>query len=113
MIELITRINGYIRHSTRLLQLNRVCSVLDIPLLTPDTLTDSHGWFSGFFDADGTLGYYSKGPYDTPQLTLSITNKLYNDVAHFMSIFPGNIYFDKGQNGYYKYSIQSEKDFNI
>lgn len=51
---------------------------------------------------DGTIGYYLKGPYNRPQLTLSVTNKLYVDVVHFMTYFGGAIYFDKAQNGYYK-----------
>lgn len=102
MINLVNRINGYIRHSSRLVQLNRVCAVLGVQLLTPDTLHNKHGWFAGFFDADGTIGYYFKGSYNQPQLTLSVTNKLYVDVVHFMTYFGGAIYFDKGQNGYYK-----------
>jgi len=52
-------------------------------ILTPDTLHNQHGWFSGFFDADGTIGYYFKGINSNPQLTLSITNKLYVDIVHF------------------------------
>lgn len=102
MLELINRINGYIRHSSRLLQLNRVCTVLNVELLKADTLHNKHGWFAGFFDADGTIGYYLKGNNNQPQLTLSVTNKLYFDVVHFVSYFAGAIYFDKAQNGYYK-----------
>jgi len=73
-----------------------------VELLSPDTLHNKHGWFAGFFDADGTIGYYFKGNNNQPQLTLSVTNKLYVDVVHFMTYFGGTIYFDKGQNGYYK-----------
>jgi len=102
MIALVNRINGYIRHSSRLVQLNRVCAVLGVQLLSPDTLHNKHGWFAGFFDSDGTIGYYFKGPYNNPQLTLSVTNKLYVDVAHFMTYFGGAVYFDKAKNGYYK-----------
>jgi len=108
MIELVNRINGYIRHNSRLVQLNQVCATLGFQLLSPDNLHSEHGWFSGFFDADGTIGYYLKGKYSSPQLTLSVTNKQYTDVVHFMNIFGGAIYFDKAQNGYYKWSIQSE-----
>jgi ubiquinol-cytochrome c reductase cytochrome b subunit len=111
MIELVNRINGYIRHSSRLVQLNRVCAVLGVQLLSPDALHNKHGWFAGFLDADGSIGYYLKGAYNRPQLTLSVTNKLYIDVVHFMTYFGGAIYFDKAQNGYYKWSIQSEENF--
>ena len=66
----------------------------------PGYLCNKHGWFAGFFDADGTIGYYLKGRYNQPQLTLSVTNKLYVDVVHFLTYFGGAIYFDKAQNGY-------------
>ena len=110
MIDLVNRINGYIRHSNRLTQLYRVCTVLNLKIVSPDTLHDKHGWFAGFFDADGTVGYYLKGDNNNPQLTISVTNKLSTDVSHFKYCFGGNIYFDKGHNGYYKWSIQSKKD---
>lgn len=115
MLDLVNRVNGYIRHSGRLEGLSRVCAVLGVQLLTPDTLHNKHAWFAGFFDADGTIGYYFKGDIDNPQLTLSVTNKLYVDVVHFMTYFGGNIYFDKTggvpQKGSYKWSIQSEEKF--
>jgi ubiquinol-cytochrome c reductase cytochrome b subunit len=59
-----------------------------------------------FFDGDGTINYYLK--INQPQLTCSVTNKRYVDVNQFMNFLGGNIYFDKGQNGYYKWSIQSK-----
>ena len=43
MLELINRVNGYIRHSSRLVQLNRVCALLSVKLLSPDTLHNKHG----------------------------------------------------------------------
>lgn len=111
MLELVNRVNGYIRHSNRLVQLNHVCAILNMQLLSPDTLHNEHGWFAGFFDADGLIGYNLKSRYANPQLTLSVTNKLYVDVVHFMTYFGGAIYFDKAQNGYYKWCIQSEANF--
>lgn len=108
MLDLVNRVNGYIRHSKRMVQLNKVCVVLGVQMLSPDTLHKKHGWFAGFFDADGTIGYYFKGESDQPQLTISVTNKQYVDVVHFLNVFGGAIYFDKSQNGYYKWSVQSE-----
>lgn len=111
MIDLVSRVNGYIRHSNRLVQLNQVCATLGLQLLSPDILHLEHGWFSGFFDADGTIGYYLKGKNANPQLTLTVTNKLYTDVEQFKTFFGGAIYFDKSQNGYYKWTVQSEVNF--
>jgi ubiquinol-cytochrome c reductase cytochrome b subunit len=110
MIDLVNRVNGYIRHNNRLVQLNRVCTTLGLHLLNPDNLHMEHGWFAGFFDADGTIGYYIKSINAHPQLTLSVTNKLYTDVVHFLKFFEGAIYFDKSKNSSYKWTVQSERN---
>jgi ubiquinol-cytochrome c reductase cytochrome b subunit len=72
-----------------------------LSVLNSDTLYNKHGWFAGFFAADGTVDYYYKGN-NKPQLTVSVVNKLYVDVAPFMTNFGGAIYFNKARNGYYK-----------
>ena len=108
--NLINIINGNIRHTSRLKQLERVCLLLKIPILYPETIKVNNGWFAGFFDADGTITYSIKN-YN-PQLTISVTNKLYIDLISFKNVFKGNIYFDKGQNGYYKWSIQAKTDID-
>lgn len=110
MMRLIDRINGKIRHSSRLKQLEKVCILLNVPIIYPKNITINNGWFAGFFDADGTITYSIKNDY--PQLTISVTNKLLVDVINFQNIFNGNIYFDKSQNGYYKWSVQSKSDID-
>ena len=111
MKNLVNRINGNIRHTSRLKQLEKVCLLLNISIIYPKTITVNNGWFAGFFDADGTITYSIKN-YD-PQLTISVTNKLYVDVISFKNVFNGNVYFDKGQNGYYKWSIQAKSDIDF
>ena len=110
MVNLINRVNGNIRHTSRLKQLEKVCLLLNIPILYPIKATIDNGWFAGFFDADGTITYIIKN--NTPQLTVSVTNKLRADVISFKDVFKGNVYFDKGQNGYYKWSIQARTDID-
>jgi len=110
MITLIERINGNIRHSARLEQLRKVCLILNIPIIYPNTISINNGWFSGFFDADGTITYSFKN--DNPQLTISVSNKLEENIKIFKLIFGGNIYFDKSGYGYFKWIIQSSKDIN-
>nr|YP_008965418.1 LAGLIDADG [Rhynchosporium secalis]AHC02428.1 LAGLIDADG [Rhynchosporium secalis] len=108
MIDLINRINGNIRHTSRIKQLESICLNLDINIKYANTINIDNGWFSGFFDADGTITYSIKNCI--PQLTISVTNKLLVDVIPFKNILGGNVYFDKGQNGYYKWSIQGRND---
>jgi len=108
MIDLITRVDGHIRNSVRLKQLELVCKTLNITFKEPSELNKFNGWYSGFFDADGTVTYSIKDGY--PQLTISVTNKLEENVKHFEKDFSGKVYFDKGGYGSYKWSIQSKKD---
>jgi len=60
-----------------------------------------------FFDADGTIGLSIKD--GRPQLTVRVTNRLIQDVQWYKDCFGGYIYFDKSQNGYYSWSIQSRE----
>jgi len=108
MINLLHCINGHIRHSSRLLQLHRVCQQLNIPVINPVSLDKSSSWFAGFFDADGTIGFSMKNL--RPQLTIRVVNKLLQDVQWYKQVFGGYIYFDSSQNGYYHWSIQSRED---
>ena len=108
MINLIHCINGYIRHSSRLLQLHRVCQELKIQVVQPVSLSNTSYWFAGFFDADGTIGFSMKN--GRPQLSLVVVNKLLQDVQWFKDIFGGYIYFDSAQNGCYRWTVQSRED---
>lgn len=111
MLDLVTRINGHLRNNIRLKQLELVCKKLDITLLEFSVLNKSNGWFSGFFDADGTVTYSMKNEY--PQLTISVTNKHEQNAKYFESVFGGKVYYDKGGYGSYKWSIQSKKDIEM
>ena len=108
MINLIHCINGNIRHSSRLLQLHRVCQQLNVPVVHPVDLIKTNNWFAGFFDAEGTIGFSLKN--GRPELSIRITNKLLQDVKWLKDVFGGYIYFDSSQNGYYQWSVQSCED---
>ena len=108
MLRLISCINGNIRHTTRLQQLHRVCQNLNISVIYPKILNKDSSYFSGFFDADGTITLSFKNNY--PQLSLRVVNKLLQDVLCFKEVLGGNIYFDSSQNGYYQWSVQSRED---
>ena len=106
MINLINRVNGNIRNSKRLVQLNKVCLLLGLEVKNPCKLTKDNNWFSGFFDGDGTINFYFYG--ERPQLFISVSNKYLVDVEDFKKVFGGSINYDKSQNGYYKWVITNE-----
>lgn len=108
MVTLIHCINGYIRHTSRLQQLHRVCQQLSISVIYPKKLDKESSWFAGFFDADGTITLSMKNNY--PQLSIRAVNKHLQDIQCFKEVLGGNIYFDSAQNGYYQWSVQSREE---
>lgn len=110
MINLINAINGNIRHSKRLVQLHKVCNLLNITVIEPSELDINNSWISGYFDADGTINYYYQYNKTRPQLFISITNKYLVDIQPIKDVLGGQIYFDKSQNGYFKWVITNEKN---
>ena len=108
IINLINCINGYIRHTSRLQQLHRVCQQLEIPVIYPQKLDKESSWFAGFFDADGTITMSMKK--NRPQLSIRVVNKLLQDVQYYKDVFGGSVYFDNAQNGCYHWSVQSRED---
>lgn len=128
MIALIACINGNIRHSTRTKQLANVCLVLGIKILDLEPLHKEHGWFSGYFDAIGSIMITAltttktrakalkstimsvDGESYVPQLELSIKARLLTDVINFQTIFGGDTSYDTGANGFYKWSIHTKHD---
>jgi len=107
MMKLLGLINGLIRNTARIKQLHHLCAIYGVPFIYPDKLHNKHYWFTGFFDADGTVTYSLKNK--DPQLTISVTNKLLVDVLPYQEVFGGYIYYDRSQNGYYKWSIQKRE----
>jgi hypothetical protein len=92
LLNLIKDVNGLIRNSNRLLQLNKICIKYELNLIYPDKLNYDSGWLSGFLDADGTLTINST----TYQLAISASQKTSELLQSLVDIFGGHIYIDKG-----------------
>ena len=109
MINLINRINGNIRNSKRGPQLMRICTILNLPYITPVPLTLNNAWFSGFFDADGTITAKFDSP--SPTITIATSNKHKIDVEPFL-IFNGHIAYSKSGYGHFAWYISSKSDID-
>jgi hypothetical protein len=107
MKNLIHRINGNIRNSKRIPQLERVCLILGIHYLSPITLTLKNSWFSGFFDADGSITTSFKNV--NPVVVFCVSNKKKEDLIPFL-IFGGNIYYDKSGYGHFVWYLSKKDD---
>lgn len=108
IINLINNINGNIRTTTRLIQFNNICNILNIKLITPIELKLNNSWFIGFFDAKGNIKYSYIN--EIPDLIITISSKYLIDIKDFKLILGGNIFYNKGNNGNFKWKLKSEKD---
>nr|QIZ74050.1 putative site-specific DNA endonuclease [Chaetophoropsis cf. attenuata FACHB-2291] len=88
-------------------QFKRLCELYNIKFQEPLPLTRENGWFSGFFDADGTIGFSMKNNW--PQLIVSVTQKYQSDLLSFKSVFGGSIRLDT-RTTTYKWDIYSQDD---
>lgn len=106
LLRLIYDVNGLIRNSYRLVQLNKVCTKYEISLILPEKLTYNNGWLSGFFDADGSVGINKTNL----QLSLSLTQKTSELLNPLIELYGGNIYIDKGSSQSFKWYITKKED---
>lgn len=95
LLNLINDVNGLIRNPNRLIQLNNICFKYGLTLIYPGKLTKDNGWFSGFFDADGTITI-NKANW---QLSISAGQKTSELLTPLVDLFGGHVYIDRGGNG--------------
>ncbi len=106
LLKLLNDINGEIRNSNRLIQLNKICLKYGITLIYPQKLTYENGWFSGFFDADGSITINKS----TWQLSLTATQKTSELLTPLIDLYGGNVYIDNGRYQSYKWYITKKED---
>jgi hypothetical protein len=88
ILHIINAVNGLIRNPDRILQLGKICENYNISLKYPEPLRYDNGWFSGFFDSDGSI--YLNFPSSQVFITASQKNKLLLD--NLLSLYGGTIY---------------------
>lgn len=106
LFSLIKDVNGKIRNSNRLVQLNKICTKYNINLIYPNKLTYNNGWVSGFFDADGTVTINSTNT----QLSISISQKTSELLLPLIEIYGGNVYIDRGSAQSFKWYITKQEE---
>jgi hypothetical protein len=107
ILELIHRINGHIRQKSRLLELHKICTILNLPINVPLKIDLNNGWFAGFIDAEGSIEYFIK--YNEPRLIISVSDKFFVNV-HPLLVLGGRIYFDQSRGGHYRWTLESDSE---
>lgn len=106
LLKIINDINGHIRNSNRLIQLNKICIKYDLILVYPEKLIKDNGWFSGFFDADGTVTINKS----TGQLSISASQKISELLIPLVDLYGGNIYIDRSSHQSFKWYVSKRED---
>ena len=97
--------NGEIRNSNRLLQLNKLCNKYGIALIYPQPLNYNNGWLSGMFDADGTITI-NRNDF---QLSISVSQKTSELLQPLVNLYGGVIYIDRGSSLSFKWYITKKE----
>jgi hypothetical protein len=106
LVNLINDVNGEVRNPKRLIQLNYICVKYMITLKYPEKLTLNNGWFSGFFDADGTISINSS----TWQLSISASQNTSEILRSLVELYGGYVYIDTGGQGSFKWCVTKKED---
>lgn len=106
LLKLINDVNGEIRNSHRLVQLNNICNYYKLKLIYPDKLNYTNGWLSGFIDADGSITINKTNT----QLSISACQKTAEILQPLVELYGGNIYIDRGSSQSFKWYVTKKED---
>jgi len=96
LIKLLHGLNGYIRATSRTLQFKKLCDFYNIIWIEPSVLLEQDDqYFSGMFDADGSIVLNVAPETNYPRMYLTMSSKYESDIKLFKSIFKGNIILRK------------------
>jgi hypothetical protein len=91
LIELLHRLNGYIRATSRTVQFKKFCNLYNITYIQPNILTPDDPYLAGMFDADGSINLYNTDSKKGRGLTISMSARYKKDMECYKDIFNGNI----------------------
>lgn len=96
LIELLHGINGYIRATSRTLQFKKLCNFYNIKWIEPSIFIEPNDqYFSGLFDADGSIVLNVSPKTNYPNVSFSMSSKYEYDIKLFKCLFKGNIILSK------------------
>ena len=106
LLSLINDVNGLIRNSNRLIQLNKICQKYELNLILPENLTYYNGWLSGIFVSEGCISINKTNT----QLSISVSQKTSELLKPLVDLYKGNIYIDNGSLKSFKWYITKRED---
>ena len=96
ILSVISDLNGLLYNPVRISQLERVCQLYNVRVITSRPLTYNNSYLSGLFDADGSV-YYNKS---SSQVFITVSQKGRTLLDLLVSVYGGKVY--KANNSSYK-----------
>jgi LAGLIDADG endonuclease len=106
LLEIINDVNGHIRNSDRLVQLNKICINYGLDLIYPEKLSYDNGWLAGFLDADGSISINTTNG----QLSITATQRTSELLTPLVDLYGGNVYIDRGSSQSFKWYLTKRED---
>ena len=108
-LDLVNDVNGLIRNSNRLVQLEKVLRKYGIELIYPKKLTYNNAWLSGFFDSEGTITINKSNG----QLSISCSQKTAELLNPLSELYSGFVYVNRAGPSFKWYISNREDIINI
>jgi hypothetical protein len=102
LIPLVHKVNGHIRATSRTVQFKKLCDFYNITWIEPSICIEPDDqYFSGMFDADGSIVLSVAPNTNYPRMSLAAASKYEHDIRLFKYLFKGNIVLSKKEICYY------------
>lgn len=88
ILAVINDINGLLYNPVRIIQLERVCLLYQVDVISSTPLTYKNGYLSGLFDRDGSVYYNTL----SNQVFITVTQKERTLLNLLVSVYGGKIY---------------------
>ena len=122
-LALVNDVNGLIRDSNRLVQLNKICIKYDLTLIylppfspplqrrggETEKLSYDSGWLAGFFDADGSVTINTTNG----QLAINIAQKTAELLQPLVEVYGGSVYINRSGPSFKWYITKREDILNM
>jgi len=105
LLNLIDKVNDLLQNPTRILQLGKICEKYNLILRDPKPLTYYNGWFSGFFDTDGSI-YLNEA---SGQIFITASQKNRFLLEALVKLYGGTIY-PMVKQGAFKWTCFKKKE---
>jgi hypothetical protein len=106
ILNVIKDLNGLILNPVRLAQINRVCSIYNVPTVEPLALGFLSGYLSGLFDSKGSV-YYNRS---SMQIFITISQKHRHLLDLISAVYGGNVYSANARGTAFKWTVWKKAD---